>query len=194
MGEPTRRGVGFVVAGGRSERMGRDKARLPWRETTLLDHAVARLRAVCAETRVLCGPEPRYLDQGVAVVTDTAAPACPLTGVYSGLQSLDRDVGLFLAVDLPEVPPAFLSFILEAAEGWDAAVPVHAAGAEPLCAAYATSCREPIRKRLEAGDLEMTSFWPEVQVRRVTEDEIRAFGDPLRIFRNMNTPGDLDGA
>jgi molybdenum cofactor guanylyltransferase len=193
MEEPTGRGVGFVVAGGRSERMGRDKASLPWRGTTLLGHAVARLRGVCAETRILCGPQRRYLDQGVAVVTDTASPSCPLAGIYSGLQTLDHDVGLFLAVDLPEVPVALLSFILNVAEGWDAAVPVHAAGDEPLCAAYAASCREPIRRRLEAGDLKMTSFLPDVRVRRVTEDEILRFGDPPRVFRNLNAPGDLDG-
>jgi molybdenum cofactor guanylyltransferase len=173
--------------------MGRDKALLPWGASTLLAHAVARLRAVCHETRILCGSEARYHEHGVALVTDAGTPPCPLTGIYSGLRTLEQGVGLFLAVDLPEVPAAFLSFLLAAAEGWDAAVPVHAGGDEPLCAAYATSCREPIRRRLEAGKLKMTSFWPDARVRRVKEDEIRRFGDPLHIFRNVNAPVDLEG-
>jgi molybdopterin-guanine dinucleotide biosynthesis protein A len=194
MGGPTQRAVGFVMAGGRSERMGRDKALLPWGESTLLAHAVARLRTVCDETRILCGPEPRYLEQGVTVLTDTVAGVGPLGGLWRGLQSLDRGVGLFLAVDLPDVPVAFLSFLLDSAQGWDAVVPVHSRGEEPLCAAYAASCLEPIRRRLEGGDLRMTSFWPEARVRRVTEDEIRPHGDPLRLFRNVNSPADLDRA
>jgi molybdenum cofactor guanylyltransferase len=193
MSRSTQGALGFVVAGGRSERMGRDKALLPWGESTLLAHAVNRLRAVCGEVRILCGPEPRYVEHGVPVLTDALGPMGPLGGVYSGLQALDRSlsVGLFLAVDLPDVPTAFLSFLLDVVQGWDAAVPVHAAGEEPLCAAYAASCLDPIRHRIEAGDLKMTSFWPDVRVRRVGEDEIRRFGDPLQIFRNVNTPADL---
>ena len=57
--EEVSRTVGYVVAGGRSVRMGRDKALLPWENGTLLDHAIARLRAVCDEVRILSGPASR---------------------------------------------------------------------------------------------------------------------------------------
>jgi molybdopterin-guanine dinucleotide biosynthesis protein A len=179
------------MAGGRSERMNRDKALLPFGSTTLLDRAVARLGRVCGEVRILCGPERRYEEHAATVVLDAIPGTGPLGGLYSGLRSLRHGVGLFLAVDLPEVPEEFLARLLELASGWDAVVPVHAAGEEPLCAVYGRTCVEPVRRRLEAGQLKMTSFWPDVRVRTVNDAEIEVFGDPRRIFRNVNSPSDL---
>jgi molybdopterin-guanine dinucleotide biosynthesis protein A len=184
--------VGFVVAGGRSRRMGRDKALLPLGEIDLLGHAIARLRAVTDDVRVLCGPEPRYLDRGAAVLTDVVPDAGPLAGVLSGLGAVPGAPGLFLAVDLPQVPVSLLARLVALADGWDAVVPVSPRGPEPLCAVYGPACLEPVRLRVAAGDLEMTSFWPDVRVRQVPPEELARHGDPAGLFRNLNTPADLE--
>jgi len=185
--------VGFVVAGGRSLRMGRDKALLPWGETDLLGHAIARLRAVTADVRILCGPEPRYVDRGVPVVTDVVPDAGPLAGVVAGLAAAPGRPGLFLAVDLPRVPPSLLAGLVELSGGWDAVVPVSPRGPEPLCALYGPACLAPMRRRMATGELRMTAFWPDVRVRRLAADELARHGDPDGIFRNLNAPGDLAG-
>lgn len=182
--------TGFVVAGGRSERMGRDKALLPWAESTLLEHALARLRAVCADVRILAGAEARYAGYGAPVHTDLVRDAGPLGGVHAGLQNLGAAFGLFLGVDTPLIPPALLGALVGAAPGFDAVVPVVGGRPEPLCAVYGEGCREPVRRRLAAGERKMTSFWPEVRVRTLAEDELAAFGDPGEMFRNLNTPED----
>jgi molybdopterin-guanine dinucleotide biosynthesis protein A len=183
--------VGFVLAGGRSRRMGRDKGLLPWGETDLLDHALARLRAVTGDVRILSGSEPRYLDRGASVVTDPVPDAGPLAGVLAGLAAAEGRPGLFLAVDLPLVPAVLLAHLVELAEGWDAVVPVSPRGPEPLCAVYRPSCIEPIGRRVADGELHMTSFWPGVRVREVGPDDLAAFGDPDALFRNLNAPVDL---
>ena len=134
--------TGFVVAGGRSARMGLDKALLPWGDGTLLDHALRRLQAVCGEARILSGPEPRYVDRGVPVITDIVKNAGPLAGIHAGLLHLDAPAGLFLAVDVPLVPSVVLAALLRASDGHDAAVPVVNGQPEPLCAVYRQSCRE----------------------------------------------------
>jgi molybdopterin-guanine dinucleotide biosynthesis protein A len=183
--------IGFVVAGGQSRRMGSDKALLPWGAATLLDHAVERLRACCGTVEVLCGPVERYADRGVAVVPDVAAGAGPLGAVWTGLARAGGRTGLFLAVDLPHVPVALLRHLLEASAGTDVVVPVTARGPEPLCAVYSTACLEPVQRRIAAGELKMTSFWPDVRVREVRETELEPFGDPAAVFRNLNAPSDL---
>ncbi len=183
--------VGFVVAGGDSRRMGRDKALLPWAGADLLDHAVARLRAVTDDVRVLCGPGTRYVERRLPVEPDVIPGAGPLGGVLTGLTAAPGRPGLFLAVDLPHVPAALLAHLVERAEGWDAAVPVSPAGPEPLCAVYGPGCAEPIRRRVAAGDLKMTAFWPDVRVLEVGPAELREFGDPGEMFRNLNAPEDL---
>ena len=185
--------VGFAVAGGRSLRMGRDKALLPWGETDLLGHTIARLRTVTGDVRVLCGPSTRYLDRGVLAVTDAVPDAGPLAGVVAGLAAAPGRAGLFLAVDLPHVPASLLARLVELSEGWDAVVPVSPRGPEPMCALYGPACLAPMRRRMVAGELRMTAFWPDVRVRRPAADEVARHGDPGVVFRNLNAPGDLEG-
>jgi molybdopterin-guanine dinucleotide biosynthesis protein A len=186
--------VGFVVAGGRSRRMGRDKALLPWPGGTLLDHAVTRLRAVCASVRILSGAERRYGESGVEVDLDPVPDAGPLGAIYTGLLHVGGGAGLFLAVDLPFVPVDLLRRLLELADGYDAVVPLSGGGPEPLCAAYRAACLEPVRRRLEAGDLKATSFWPDVRVLQAGATALAGLGPLERVFRNVNTPGDYEQA
>jgi molybdopterin-guanine dinucleotide biosynthesis protein A len=185
--------VGFAVAGGRSRRMGRDKALLPWGPSTLLDHALARLQAATGEAPgILCGPEPRYEDHGVTVFPDIVTGAGPLGGLLTGLSQLDQPRGLFLAIDLPLVPVTVLTRLLDLAEGFDAAVPLSTAGPEPLCAVYGRGCLQAVRRHVEAADLKMTAFWPDVRVRQVLPGELADLGDPAQIFRNVNVRKDYE--
>jgi len=181
--------TGFVMAGGRSLRMGRDKALLPWAGATLIDHAVARLREACPDVRILSGPQARYADRGVPAEPDVMVDAGPLGGLYTGLLHLHAGdaVALFLAVDLPLVPVELLRRLAVLAAGHDAAVPVAGDGPHPLCAAYRRSCLEAVQRCLQRGERRMTAFWPDVRVRRVSEAELAPFGDPGRMLRNVNT-------
>jgi molybdenum cofactor guanylyltransferase len=183
--------TGFVMAGGKSRRMGRDKALLRWQGATLLDGALERLRGVCGRVFILCGPDRRYEDHGVGVLVDGTRDAGPLAGLVAGLERLDDEPGVFLAVDLPHVPGALLEDLIARAAANDAVVPVSEQGPEPLCAVYRRACLEPASRRLAAGELKMTSFWPDVRLALVGSADLRRFGDPATLFRNLNAPSDL---
>jgi molybdopterin-guanine dinucleotide biosynthesis protein A len=183
--------IGFVVAGGLSTRMARDKALLPWEGSTLLDHAIARLHAVSGDVRILCGPEPRYEDRGLPLVLDAAPErAGPLAGLEAALGSAAGAPALLLAVDLPHVTVALLAALVATEGDDDAVVPVTPAGPEPLCALYRGGCRPAVRARLAAGERRMTSFWPDVRVRTIAGVALAAFGDPQALFLNVNSPAD----
>ena len=189
--------AGFAVAGGRSARMGRDKAALAWGAGDLLDHALARLSTLTADVRILCGPEARYADRGRAVLPDVAHDIGPLAALLTALRTIPLDgTAVLLAVDLPLVTPDFLRALLDlaAADGVDAVVPVSPLGAEPFCAVYRASCREAVEGAAAAGRLKMTAFWGDVRVREVGGAELQALGDPARVFRNVNTPADYEDA
>jgi molybdopterin-guanine dinucleotide biosynthesis protein A len=173
--------------------MGRDKALLPWQGADLLDHAIARLRVVTEDVRILCGRGSRYADRRLPVHSDLTPGAGPLGGVLTGLASAEGRPGLFLAVDLPRVPVGLLARLVERADGWDVVVPASPRGPEPLCAVYGPRCREAIARRVGAGDFKMTGFWRGVRVLQLGPAELRAFGDPEEMFRNLNTPDDLTG-
>jgi molybdopterin-guanine dinucleotide biosynthesis protein A len=184
--------TGFVLAGGRSARMGRDKALLSWGDATLLDHAIARLRQVTDDVRVLCGPEPRYADRSLPLVVDLPGPASALVGLLSALAAAPDRTCLLLAVDLPNVTPALLHALTVG--GGDAVVPVGPSGPEPLCAAYRGACAEPLRAAIACGDLKMTSFWRDVQVRTIEGEALARLGNPLKLFVNVNLPEEYERA
>jgi molybdopterin-guanine dinucleotide biosynthesis protein A len=186
--------TGFVLAGGKSRRMGRDKALLPWDGATLIDHAVARLGAVCASVQVLSGAERRYEGRGVPVETDALPDAGPLGGIYTGLLRMGGGTGLFLGVDLPFATVDLLRRLLELCAGHDAVVPLSARGPEPLCAAYRSACLEPIRRRLAAGDLKATSFWADADVLQARDEHLAGLGPLDMLFRNVNSPADYERA
>jgi molybdopterin-guanine dinucleotide biosynthesis protein A len=186
--------VGVAVAGGESRRMGRDKAFLPWGETDLLGHALARLRMVTDDVRILSGAELRYTDRGVPVEVDAAPDLGPLGGLAAALEAAAGEDVLLLGVDLPLVPPALLTRLTELARGFEAVVPVPARGPEPLCALYGPTCREAVQRHVVGGDLKMTAFWPDVRVREVDPTDLGAFGDPGELFLNVNTSADYERA
>jgi molybdopterin-guanine dinucleotide biosynthesis protein A len=186
--------VGFAVAGGASRRMGRDKALLPWGETDLLGHALARLQAVTSEVRILCGTQARYGERGVPVDLDPVPGAGPIAGLLAALEAARGRPALLLAADLPLVPEGLLSCLAALAPDADAVVPLSLRGPEPLCALYGAACLDPVRRRVARGELRMTSFWPDVRVRELAAAELAAFGEPDRLFLNLNGPDDYAAA
>jgi molybdopterin-guanine dinucleotide biosynthesis protein A len=174
--------------------MGREKARLPWGDTDLLGHTLARLRAVAGEVRLLSGPGLRHDDRDVPVLVDPSPDLGPLGGLLAALDSVPGRDALVLAVDLPLVPAALLAHLRTRSEGVDAVVPVSPTGPEPLCALYGPACLEPVRRSVEAGRLKMTAFWEDVRVRAVGAEELVEFGEPGNLFLNVNDPADYDRA
>lgn len=95
--------VGVVLAGGRSSRMGRDKARLAWRDQTLLAHTCVTLQAAGARQVVVSGDYPEY-----GGIPDALPALGPLGGLASVVDALRDGVLLLVPVDMPLVTPALL--------------------------------------------------------------------------------------
>jgi molybdenum cofactor guanylyltransferase len=169
--------------------MGRDKALLPWRDTTLLGHALARAREVTGDVRILCGPERRYEDQGAAVVEDAICGAGAVSGLYTAL--VDARAGgipriFWLAVDLPQVPVTFLRELIARLDGGEVALARTSRGDEPLCAAFRTDpCLEAVRKSILDGRLKLTSALGGLEIRHVDAADA--------VFANVNTPNEYAG-
>ncbi len=141
--------------------MGRDKARLPFGESTLIEHAIALAREVTRDIVVLCGPTRRYEEFGVPVIEDPVCGVGPLGGLYGALLSASidgRERIFWLAVDLPLVEPPFLTSLVAKLDNSDVVMARTDRGLEPLCTAFRT---EPVlvcvKRALLAGRLKLTS-------------------------------------
>ncbi len=179
---------GFVVAGGQSSRMGRDKSLLPYRESTLLEHAIAKLRGVTPDVRILCGPARRYEDFGVPVVEDAICGVGPVGGLYSALLSASadrRDRILWLAVDVPLIPPSLLRRLVDGLDDTEVAMARTTDGLEPVCAAFRTEpTLEAVRSSLLAGRLKLTAALEGL--------DLLALDAEPALFANINLPSEYE--
>ena len=164
----------FVVAGGRSTRMGQDKALLPYAGTTLLSHAISKLREVTQDVHILCGPARRYEGLGTPVVEDAICGVGPLGGLYSALvaaqtDGVDRIV--WVAVDVPLVPPSLLTGLLAELDQAEVAIARTSQGLEPLCGAFRTMATlECVQRALVEGRLKLTSALEGLNIHVVDAD------------------------
>lgn len=182
--------TGVVLAGGRSSRMGRDKALIEWDGATLLDRAIDLLRPHCREVLVL-GDPVKHTAKHATVIADEVPGQGPLGGLVTAMKRARYVRMLVLACDLPLVNDRLLVRLKnELDRGFDAAVPRHAGLLEPLAGAYHRHAVEAFEACLHQRQLKMSEAL--VRVRTGLLDlEPGKDGWPIDLFRNLNAPGDL---
>jgi len=185
---------GYVLAGGRSSRMGHDKALLGLGGTTILHRTYEMLVRICGEATVV-GPRDRYASLGLPLIEDLRAGCGPLAGIEAALADLAEIRGprwaLVVACDMPAMEDAVLEELLNeagrSAEVGGAAVilPVAAGRAEPLSALYHERALTVVRNRLEMGQFKLLDAIAQLPVREVLVD------CPDH-FLNVNRPEDWE--
>jgi molybdopterin-guanine dinucleotide biosynthesis protein A len=150
--------TGFVLAGGKSTRMGRDKATLTLAGRTLLDYALAVLRQVAPEVCIL-GSRRLYSGYGAPVIEDIYRDCGPLGGIHAALTHTRTDYNLIIAVDTPFLSPEFLSWMAQRAIGSGAVVatPEIAGYRQPLCSVYSRQFLPLAEKALRSQRAEADS-------------------------------------
>ena len=192
---------GLVLCGGESQRMGRDKAVLELRGRSLLEGAIAALEPLCQDVWLASGPAPRYLPLGRLEILDRRARGTgPLAALEAGLITLrargERGWLLLLACDMPGAGTELFRDLLAHAqhESLDQCGLSSARGPEPLAAVYSAALLESVSAALDAGERKMTSpgRFP-AQHGALPRVAWQARVEPA-LFRNLNTPADLEAA
>lgn len=181
----------FILAGGKSLRMGRDKAFVPWDGRALLERALGAALAVTPCARI-AGARTKFEQYG-SVVEDIYPDRGPLGGIHAALRATETELNLILAVDLPYVTPALLSYLLEQARDTQhlATVPRLAVGWEPLCAVYRKEFAEVAEDALREGRNAIYPLLQDPGVLGIDEATLAACGFAARMFRNINTIMDI---
>jgi len=186
----------FILAGGKSSRMGedKDKAFLRLGGETLLASALALARAVTADVHIV-GDAQKFLPYG-PVVEDIYPGKGPLGGIHAALKSSSTDLNLMLAVDMPFVESRFLDYLLSSAGESSALVTVpHTEGRwQPLCAVYRRDFAVVAVRALREGKNRIDALFAQVVTRVIAEEELSRLGFSPDMFRNLNTPAELESA
>lgn len=194
MASPERRlGGGILLAGGKSARMGQDKALLLYHGKPLLEHVAETVRPLVSEVIVVAETEDRYRLPHGRTVADLFPGAGPVGGILTGLEALGEGSHLVVACDMPALNVAVLRFLLEAATPeWDAVVPERERRAEPLCAVYRHTAAPKLRQFLASGRRAAQEALTLLQTRRIGEETLRRLDPDGLCFTNINTPEELE--
>jgi molybdopterin-guanine dinucleotide biosynthesis protein A len=183
-----------VLAGGRSSRMGADKAAIDFCGTRMIDLATHRL-AELTDRIVVVARQHHGLSPTVGQVIEDERPfGGPLPALVAGLRATGAERNLVVACDMPFLNTAFLVHLAGLlTDEFDAVVPTTANGFEPLHAAYGDCAIEPLLAAIAAGDRSLRAALERLRVRWVPEVEWKAFDDGSS-FLNVNTPDELAAA
>ena len=207
-----------INAGGKSTRMGSDKALIEVGGRPMIEHIIAGTAGLGEQIIITNTPE-RYAHLGLPMFGDVLPDKGALGGLYTSVHAAAQPYALVLACDMPFINRPLLEHMISLAPDFDAVVPrispplpTHpersreaaqskgASGegpgvrveAEPFRAIYSKACLEPIRRALDAGKMRVISFFPDMNLHWLDEDEIKRFDPELLTFLNCNTPEELE--
>lgn len=186
--------TGIVLAGGASQRMGRDKALLKLDGRPMIQIVVERMTKVCEEVMIVSGDIAPYVGFGAAVVADRFRNVGVLGGVHAGLAAASHELSLVVGCDMPFLKPDLLRAFADWAEGYDVALLRYNGYVEPLHGAYRRTCLSAVEAAIRAGSRRIVSFFPQVRVRTVTPQEVARIDPQLESFRNLNIPEEWEAA
>ena len=191
----------FILAGGVSSRMGREKGLLEIGGEPLMVRTARLIEPLVTEVTVVGTPE-RYAALGLRAIADRnlgglegkEAVRTPLAGIATALIATKAPWNLILACDLPYLTSEWLDWLLGRAvdSGAQIVMPRTSGGLEPLAAVYRMECAARIVAALERGVRKVTEAMTEFRMECLSEGEWRKHDPEGRVLRNMNAPSDYE--
>jgi len=176
----------YIIAGGQSRRFGQDKALYPYQGRPLIEYVIEAAGRVFDRIAIVADRADRFSYPDIPCHSDIISGQGPIGGVLTALRYADTDRVFILACDMPELDSGLMIHMNAVSEGYDVTVPWVGEYYEPLHAIYAKNCLMPIEESIRKGKRQIVSFFDQVSIRKVTEEDIRKFIDPSLAFRNIN--------
>ena len=193
----SQRVTGIILAGGKSSRLGRDKA---WEDVggqRIIDRVIGALQSSCDEVLII-GDRPERqnelsLPKCIQYRSDDLKGRGSIGGLYTGLKASDTLWSLVVACDMPYISRELIRFMLSiiSKNRCDAIVPVINGRYQPTHALYNSTCIPFIEKNISSGNFRMDSYFDEIYLEEISEDVINSIKGAELSFFNVNTEDDL---
>ena len=185
-----------LIAGGKSSRMGRDKAFVTYQGKPLWKHQADRLLEL-QPAHLLISGKPEQIYESYSLITDLVADAGPLAGIAALLSAIETPLLLVLAVDMPNLKNEWLKRLLTASTATCGAISQHAAHQsfsglyEPLAAVYPRESLSIANELLGARDLSLQTFARRLVLEGLA-NAVTISPTETAMFKSMNEPSDLE--
>jgi molybdenum cofactor guanylyltransferase len=185
----------LILCGGKSLRMGRPKAFLPYKGTTMIAHIIDTVQDIFSEVFLVTNEPQWFEDLGVDIVKDILPHRGPLGGILSGLLVASNQYSFVLACDMPFIDKKLIGEMLCHQQDSDVLVLAHENGIEPLIGIYSKSCIKPMEESLFTKDPTLHDFVSGLNAKTFfyNDSKHRASQDIPPYF-NIDTPQDYTRA
>lgn len=179
--------TGVLLAGGKSRRMGYDKAYIEVEGRSLLSISLELLRHYFSRV-LIAGDRPDLAQPGIPAIADIY-PGSALGGLHTGLQAAKTDWIFVAPCDMPHPDPRILELLVKQRNGFDAIVPRTPAGYEPVFALYHKNCLQPMEEMLRQGQYRIYDFYQRINIHYLDSQKMPVGWE--RGLLNINTPEQL---
>lgn len=184
-----------ILSGGKSSRMGRTKALLPFDAKPLIAHLVQRLSQRFSDIVVVAAPDQLLPSLPVTLVHDEVAHQGPVGGLYYGLRAIRGTAAFVTSCDVAFLQLPFIDYLIAQLDrAYDVVVPFWQNRLQPLHAVYRRSVLPHLQEQLAAQRLRPVYLYDTVPTRKVVPEEITRFDPEGLSFLNMNTEADYQAA
>ncbi len=183
-----------ILAGGKSRRMGRNKALLDFGGETLIERLYGILKSAFEEVLISANDPETYEFLGARVVQDVFGAGGSLAGIHAALLHSRGKSCFFVACDMPFVNLDLVRYLNQFADDYEVVIPMSRNGLEPLHSFYSRRCVPHIEQQLGRGNLKIIDFFPHVSVREVTLNEMRECDPEEMSYFNINTQEKYEAA
>lgn len=183
----------ILLAGGASRRMGGlNKALLKVGRETIVERVAHTLASLFAEVIIITNTPDTFAFLDLPMFGDLRIGMGSLGGLYTGLTECHTDYGFLAACDMPFLCKECIEHMVSLIDDNDVVIPRIRGWLEPLHAIYSRTCLPHIDASLDAGKLQIASFFPKVKIREVVDDELSRFDPSFLFTMNVNRPEDLE--
>lgn len=154
---------GFILAGGKSNRMGTDKALLLVHDEPFLKRMIRLISPLCKTVKI-SGKRSEYAVFNIEMIPDLYTGCGPLSGIISSLKNTSTEWNLLVSVDVPYVNEELILFLISQIGKYDCIIPVHDGGAEPLIGLYNRQILPSLEEIIRQGDYKLTRILTKLNV------------------------------
>lgn len=184
--------TGVILAGGRSSRFGANKSLALYRGKPLISHVAESLERIFPELLLITNEPETFAFLGWPMTGDYYPDCGPLAGIHAALKTIETEQAFLIGCDMPLIRPAFITALCSLPGDWEAVLPWHQSGPEPLHAVYRKSVHAFLENQLAQGNYKLIEILRALRLRIVETEEIKALGGDPSVFYNINQKKDLE--
>lgn len=177
----------IILAGGKSNRFGSDKAFIEIAGTPLIKRHLKLLRGLFSKIIIVTNQPHKYRFKNVKIVQDIVKDSGPLAGIYSGLLSSGSFYNFIMACDMPFINKELIRYMTGHKNNYDVIIPKIGNKFHPLFGVYSKKCIPVIEKMLKNDRLKVSSIFPKVKTHFIPKKTIEKFDENLLSLININT-------